>query len=180
MSTEAATPVVKLEHRAEVSLYANIGRVLCVVVPIIVWFAPFNMEPTAKHALAIGSFMLLAWITEAMDHALTGLIGCYLFWALKVVEFPVAFSGFANDTPWFLVGAILFGMMATKCGLARRIAFIIMSHVGNTYERILLGLVMLSVALTFIVPSGVANVVIMASVALGFVEAFGVSKGSNI
>ena len=92
--TEAATPVTKLEHGAEVSLYASVGRVLCVIVPLIVWFVPFDMDPTAKKALAIGSFMLLSWITEAMDHALTGLIGCYLFWAFRVVEFNVAFSGF--------------------------------------------------------------------------------------
>src|SRR5262252_4603855 len=31
---------------------------------------------------------------------------------LGVVKFDVAFSGFADDTPWFLMGAILFGTMA--------------------------------------------------------------------
>ena len=53
------------------------------------------------------SFMVVAWITQAMDYALAGLIGCFLFWALGVVAFRVAFSGFANDTAWFLFGALL-------------------------------------------------------------------------
>jgi hypothetical protein len=44
----------------------------------------------------------MAWITRAMDYALAGFVGCFLFWALGVVRFPVAFSGFANDTAWFL------------------------------------------------------------------------------
>ena len=40
---------------------------------------------------------------QAMEYTLTGLIGCFLFWALGIVpfRFPVAFSGFTNDTPWF-------------------------------------------------------------------------------
>src|SRR5256712_12135103 len=59
-------------------------------------------------------------------------------------------------------------------------AFLVMQRVGSTYSRILLGLILAAVLLTFIVPSGVACVVIMASVALGFIEAFGVGPGSNI
>ena len=124
--------------------------------------------------------MIVAWITEAMDYALTGMIGCYLYWALKVVSFDVAFSGFANDTPWFLFGAALFGAMATKSGLARRIAFSVMQRVGTTYSRILLGLIVTNFLLTFVVPSGIARVVIMAAIALGLIEAFGVGPGSNI
>src|SRR5213594_4826840 len=157
MSTEAATQLVAREHSADVPLRVNIGRVLCIVVPLIVWFAPLNMAASAKHGLAITSFMIVAWITEAMDYALAGLIGCYLFWALNVVTFSVAFSGFATDTPWFLFGATLFGTMATKSGLARRMAYVVMQRVGGTYAGILLGLVITDFLLTFIVPSGIAR-----------------------
>ncbi|HEV2666570.1 MAG TPA: SLC13 family permease [Blastocatellia bacterium] len=157
-----------------------IGRILCVVVPIALWFAPLDLDLTAKRALAIASFIIIAWITEALDHALTGLIGCYLFWALGVVKFNVAFSGFATYTPWFLFAAVLFGAMATKSGLARRIAFLVILRVGKTYPRILLGLILSDFLLTILVPSGIARVVILGAVALGLVEAFGLSKGSNV
>jgi solute carrier family 13 (sodium-dependent dicarboxylate transporter), member 2/3/5 len=124
--------------------------------------------------------MVLAWATEAMDHALAGLIGCYLFWALEVVKFSVAFSGFANDTPWFLFGALLIGTVATRSGLARRVAYPVMLRLGTTYPRILLGLIVTDFLLTFLVPSGLARVVIMAAVALGLIEAYGVGPGSNV
>src|SRR2546426_3600897 len=156
------------------------GRILCVVIPIVLWFAPLDLELTIKHALAIASFMIIAWITEALAHALTGLIGCFLFWALKVVKFDIAFGGFADETPWFLFGAILFGMMATKSGLARRLAYLVMLRVGNTYSRLLLGLILSDFLLTFLVPSGIARVVIMAAIAIGLVEAFGLGMGSNV
>ena len=177
LATEAGRAIAP-EQAA--SLRMQVGRVLCVCVPLALWFAPIAIEPRVQHTLAISSFMILAWITEAIDYALAGFIGCYLYWALGVVPFGVAFSGFATDTPWFLFGAALFGAMATKTGLARRIAFAVMQRVGNTYSRILLGLIITDFVLTFIIPSGIARVVVMSAVALGLAEAFEVGPGSNI
>ena len=176
----AAAGVATEPHRAGIPLRISAGRVLCVCVPLLLWFAPLDVDARTTHVFAIAAFMILAWITEAIDYALAGFIGCYLFWALGVVPFGVAFSGFATDTPWFLFGAALFGAMATKTGLARRIAFAVMQRVGRTYTRILLGLIITDFLLTFVIPSGIARVVVMSAVALGLVEAFGVGPGSNI
>ena len=156
------------------------GQILCVVVPLAVWFAPLPLAPVTKHGFAIVGFMVVAWITRAMDYALAGFIGCFLFWALGIVKFPVAFSGFANDTAWFLFGALLLGVIATRSGIARRLAYFIMLRIGITYPRILLGLIITDFLLTFIVPSGIARVVIMASIALGLAEAFDSPPGNNI
>jgi sodium:sulfate symporter-like transmembrane protein len=107
-----------------------VGQILCILVPVAVWFAPLPLEPVTKHGFAIVGFMVVAWITRAMDYALAGFVGCFLFWALGVVRFPVAFSGFANDTAWFLFGALLLGVIATRSGVARRLAYFIMLRVG--------------------------------------------------
>ena len=92
--------------------------------------------------------MILSWAFETLRPGLTGLIGCYLYWALGVVSVDVAFSGFADDTPWFLLAAILFGAVAIKSGLARRIAFGMMLRAGTSYSRLLLGLIVTDVCLT--------------------------------
>jgi sodium-dependent dicarboxylate transporter 2/3/5 len=152
------------------------GQILCILVPLAVWFAPLPLEPITKHGFAIVGFMVVAWITRAMDYALAGFVGCFLFWALGIVKFSVAFSGFANDTAWFLFGALLLGVIATRSGVARRLAYFIMMRVGVTY----LGLILTDFLLTFIVPSGIARVVIMASIALGLAEAFKSGPGSNV
>jgi len=55
-----------------------------------------------------------------------------------------------------------------------------MLRVGVTYPRILLGLIVTDFLLTFVVPSGIARVVIMAAIALGLVEAFDATRGSNV
>jgi len=157
-----------------------IGGALSVGLPCALWFAPLPMDLTEKHALAIASFMIVAWITEVLPHAVTGIIGCYLFWVLKVVGFEAAFSGFADQTPWFLFGAGLIGMMATKSGLARRLAYMVTSTVGAGYSRLLLGFILSSFLLTFLVPSGIACVIIMAAVAVGVMDVFGLGRGSNV
>jgi anion transporter len=157
-----------------------IGGILSVGLPCALWFVPLRMDLTEKHALAIASFMIVAWITEVLPHAVTGIIGCYLFWALNVVGFEAAFSGFADQTPWFLFGAGLIGMMATKSGLARRLAYMVTATVGAGYSRLLLGFILSSFLLTFLVPSGIACVIIMAAVAVGVMDVFGLGRGSNV
>jgi sodium-dependent dicarboxylate transporter 2/3/5 len=179
-TVEAPSEVHGLPDQSNNASLVLIGQILCILVPLIVWFAPVNVDPIVKHVLAIAGFMVIAWITQAVDYALTGFVGCFLFWALGTVSFPVAFSGFANDTAWFLFGALLIGVIASRSGVARRLAYTIMLRVGITYPRVLLGLILTDFLLTFVVPSGIARVVIMASVALGLVEAFGAARGSNV
>jgi anion transporter len=147
--------------------------------PLGLWFLPLQLEPKIQHAIAISLFMTLAWATEVLDHGLTGLLGCYLFWALGVVKFDVAFSGFADDTPWFLMGAIVFGTMASKSGLAKRISYLVTIRVGTTYSRLLLALILSDFLLTFLVPSGMARVTIMAAIAIGLISELGLWQGSN-
>ncbi|MBV9172246.1 MAG: anion permease, partial [Chloroflexi bacterium] len=155
-----------------------LSLIVCIVAPLAFWFAPLPIEPTARHSLAIALFMVLAWITEPIDHAIAGLIGCFLFWAL-VVRFEVAFSGFADSTTWFLFGATLMGIMASKSGLGKRLAYQVMLRVGTTYPRLLLGLIVTDFILTLIVPSGIARIAILGAVALGLVEALNLPQGSN-
>jgi sodium-dependent dicarboxylate transporter 2/3/5 len=141
---------------------------------------PLKIEPRAHTALAIGMFMICSWMTQVLDHGIAGILGCFLFWVLGSANFEAAFSGFADTTPWFLFGAMCFGLMASTSGLARRLAYLVMRRIGHSYPRLLLGLIVSNFLLTAIVPSGIARVVIMAAIAMGLIEAFGMGKGSNI
>jgi anion transporter len=130
--------------------------------------------------LAIALFMITCWMTQVLDHGVAGILGCFLFWMFGIVKFETAFSGFADTSPWFLFGAVCFGLMGSKSGLAKRLAYLIMRAIGSSYPRLLLGLIVTNFVLTAIVPSGIARVVIMAAIAMGLVDAFGLGRGSNI
>ncbi len=58
-----------------------------------VWFVPMRIDPPARHALAIGVFMIGAWMTQVLDYGIAGILGCFLFWMFGVAKFETAFSG---------------------------------------------------------------------------------------
>src|SRR5262245_18166618 len=147
---------------------------------IVLWFAPTHESAEAKHAIAIAALMIVLWATGAVDHAVAGFIDVFLFWAMGVAEFDRAFSGFSNETPWFLLGAILIGTMANKSGMAQRIAYTLLTRIGTSYSRLLLAFIIVDFILTFLVPSGIARVTILASIAVATVQALGFNNRSNI
>src|SRR5262245_29454968 len=162
-----STTTLETRHlQPDISLRQWTGMIGAPLVLIALWFAPTHESPAAQHAIAIAAFMIVLWATEAVDHALAGFMGVFLFWALGVAPFERAFSGFSNETPWFLCGAILIGSMAAKSGLAQRLAYTILARVGTSYSRLLLAFIVVDFLLTFLVPSGIARVTILASIAV--------------
>ena len=156
------------------------GLIAAPIVLIALWFLPTHDDPAAQRAIAISALMIVLWATEAMDHALAGFIGVFLFWSMGVTEFETAFSGFANETTWFLLGAILIGTMASKSGLAQRIAYTMTTRLGSSYSRLLLAFIIVDFLLTFLIPSGIARVTVLATIATGTVQALGFGPRSNI
>jgi anion transporter len=143
------------------------------------WFAPTHDLPAARHAVAIAAFMIVLWITEAVSHAVAGCLGLVLFVVLGVAGPRAVLSGFRSETTWFLVAALVIGAMAQR-GLAQRLARAAVAGVGTAYSRLLLAFIVVGFLLTFLVPSGMARVTILASIAFGVVEAFGVGPRSRI
>jgi sodium-dependent dicarboxylate transporter 2/3/5 len=169
IADEAPTPLRQLFILVALALAALGFRLL-----------PLGLAPLVHSALAIGGFMIATWMTQVLDHGVAGILGCFLFWMFGVAKFELAFSGFADTSPWFLFGAVCFGLMGSKSGLARRLAYNVMRGIGYSYPRLLLGLIVSNFLLTAVVPSGIARVVIMAAIAIGLIEAFKVPRGSNI
>jgi len=69
-------PDIARAHEAKV-----VPLVISAAAAVVLWWLPLGLEPNVQHALAIAAFMVLAWITHAVDHAVAGFIGCYAFWA---------------------------------------------------------------------------------------------------
>jgi len=78
------------------------GLIAAPLAVLALWFAPTHDDPAAQHAIAI-ALMIILWATRRWIFALAGFIGVFLFWALGVSRFEDAFSGFSNETPWFLL-----------------------------------------------------------------------------
>ncbi|HEY7680562.1 MAG TPA: SLC13 family permease [Terriglobia bacterium] len=158
-----------------------LGAVLGILALPVFWYIPLPLEPRAQHALAITAFMVIFWIVEVVPHAVTGLLGCWLFWSLQVAPIRTAFSGFSSsEAPWFLLGALLIGLMVTESGLAKRLAFTILSLVGSSFSRILLAFILTNLVMTVLIPAGPPRVILLCTIVLGALTSFGVDHKSNI
>ena len=153
---------------------------LCVVLPLLIALLPLGIEYRTQMALAITTFMILSWMTNVMEYAVAGLIGCLLFWVTGAVPAAGAFAGFANTTTWFVLASILLGHISNKSTLPQRIGSFIVTSVGVSYSRILLAVIVFDFLLTILVPTGTGRVVIMASIAIGLIKLFDAPANSNL
>src|SRR5882762_6529265 len=124
-----------------------ISTTLCTAAALGVFLIPMDMSPQAYKALAITVWMVLLWIFSPIDHSITSLAGCFLYWASGAVSFETAFSGFSQDTPWFLFGAVIlasiclgiveaFGV-APKSNISRGL-FIIFTYTATIFDKMLI------------------------------------------
>jgi sodium-dependent dicarboxylate transporter 2/3/5 len=120
-----------------------VGALLGPSAGLIIWWLPLGLEPVAHKALAIAAFMVVYWMTGPIEHGITALLGCFLFWALQVTTFSSAFQGFTNTSPWFIFGALLMGEAASRTGLAKRVGCLVMHRLGTSYSQLLLGIITL-------------------------------------
>lgn len=157
-----------------------LGILVALAVLLIVWNLPVRLDAAPKHALAVTACLITLLGTEVLDLGIAGIVGCYLFWITGVAKPAGAFAGFTSDTTWFVLGVLVIGGMTQVSGLGRRIGYMVVARAGSSYTKILLSLIIADFLLTFVVPSGVPRVVILASVAIGLIDAFGVGAKSNI
>ena len=110
----------------------------------------FPLTPDGKAALAL--FLLAAtwWVFEVIPIGVTSLtIG--VVQALFLIREPrVAFTDFMVPSVWFIFASLVIGMVFTKTGLTRRMAYKTLSLVGEKTSMIYLGCFVLTSALTLI------------------------------
>lgn len=109
--------------------------------------APSGLAPFAWHYLALFVAVILAVITEPLPSPAIGVIGVTAagvsglpFSPAQLADpafrFPSealrwTLAGFVNSTVWLIFGAFVFAMGYEKTGLGRRIALLLVKHLGG-------------------------------------------------
>jgi sodium-dependent dicarboxylate transporter 2/3/5 len=121
---------------------------------------PGGVEVPLTHEgkAALGLFLLAAtwWVFEVIPIGVTGIaIGViqvlFLIRSEKSVECAkIAFGNFMDPAVWFIIGSITFGMVFSKTGLTRRMAYRMLVTAGERTSMIYLGSFLITAALTLI------------------------------
>ena len=127
-----------------------------------VWLSPMwpdAVDPAGEHfplnregKLALALFLLAAtwWVFEVVPIGITSItIG--VIQALFLIRDPrVAFTDFMDPSVWFILGSIVIGLVFTKTGLTKRMAYKMLALVGERTSMIYLGVFVMTTALTHI------------------------------
>jgi len=113
---------------------------------------------THEGKAALGLFLLAAtwWVFEVIPIGVTGIaIGViqilFLIRSKDSAECAkAAFGNFMDPAVWFIIGSITFGMVFSKTGLTRRMAYRMLVTAGERTSMIYLGSFVVTVALTLI------------------------------
>jgi len=110
----------------------------------------FVLSTQAKGALAVFVAAATWWIFEVVPIGVTSLLIGTLQ-ALFMIRKPAeAFKDFMDPSVLFIFGSVVIGMVFTKTGLTRRIAYKMLSIIGEKTSMIMLGCFLMTVALTHV------------------------------
>ena len=110
----------------------------------------FELSREGKSAIALFLLAGIWWVFEVIPIGVTSL----LIGALQALFFirpaSVAFRDFMDPSVLFIFGSLLIGTVFTKVGLSRRLAYKMLSIVGEKTSMIYLGCFLVTAALTHI------------------------------
>jgi len=108
----------------------------------------FELNRQAKGALAVFCLAAVWWVFEVVPIGVTSLaIGTLQ--ALFFIRDPkVAFKDFMDPSVLFIFGSLVIGMVFTKTGLTRRLAYKMLSIIGERTSMIYLGCIVMTAMLT--------------------------------
>ena len=98
-----------------------------------------GMSEPAWRTAAVGVWMALWWITEAVPIAATALIPLVFFPLLGILAMPAAAAPYANPVIYLFFGGFILAAAFENSGLHRRLALAILGVVGTRPDRIILG-----------------------------------------
>ncbi|SDM09553.1 anion transporter [Dendrosporobacter quercicolus] len=167
---------------------------LAVLAVIVALPVPDGLPVAGQRMLGILMFSVIVWMTDTISYPVSAAVIMVLMAFLLGLSpdpanpqnllgtskaLTIALSGFSNTALALVGGALFLAAAMTKTGLDRRIALVVMSKIGTKTNRLLAGVILVGLILSFFVPSTTARVSCMVPIVMGIIMAFGVERKSR-
>jgi solute carrier family 13 (sodium-dependent dicarboxylate transporter), member 2/3/5 len=160
----------------------TVGLFLGPIALAVMLLIPFDLDGNQHRLLAILTFVVVWWVTEAIPIPITALLGVTLCALLEATPPPpegdssvdVVFSMFTDDTIFLFIGSFIIAQSMVVHGLHRRFAYRVLSApaVGGSTYRIILAFGLIG-AITSPVMSNTAGAAMMLPIAIGVMTVVG-------
>lgn len=130
---------------------------------------PEGVDPAAMRVAAVTALMATWWISEAIPIPATSLLPIALFPLLGVTDGSQVTLAYGNHVIFLFMGGFLIAVTMQKWNLHRRIALHTIRLVGVTPERIVLGFMLTTAALSMFI-SNTAATMLMVTIGLAVLQ----------
>lgn len=141
--------------------------------------APEGAPAGFSAAAALTIFAIGFWAAGALPEYLTAVCFFLLAMIFKVAPASVVFSGFSAGALWLVFGGLIIAAGVQRTGLGKRIAELLVGKLAGSYPRLITGVVLVSLALAFLMPSTMGRVLLLVPIFLALADRMGFEPGSN-
>lgn len=131
-----------------------------------------DLIPGKEHAngvIAVAAWMITWWITEAVSISVTALLPLLLFPLLKVMPIGDVGANYGSPIIFLFFGGFVLALALEKVDLHKRIALNIIRITGTTPNRVVLGFMIATAALSMWI-SNTASTVVMLPIAMSVIH----------
>ena len=151
-------------------LSKRIGLILGPVLFIILINLPdlFTGKEYANGVIAVAAWMIIWWITEAVSISVTALLPLVLFPSLDVMAISEVGANYGSPIIFLFFGGFVLALALEKVNLHKRIALNIIRVTGTTPNKVVMGFMIATAALSMWI-SNTASTVVMLPIAMSVI-----------
>ena len=131
--------------------------------------ALFSLSNEAIIVLALATWMICWWITEAVSISITALLPLVVFPLSGIMSVNAVGANYGSSIVFLFFGGFVLALALEKVNLHRRIALTIIHKTGTTPNRVILGF-MLATGFMSMWISNTASTVVMLPIALSVIQ----------
>ena len=126
-------------------------------------------SPKGDAVISVALWMLIWWITEAVSISVTALLPLLLFPLLKIMPIGDVGANYGSPIVFLFFGGFVMALALEKVNLHKRIALNIIKLTGTTPNKVVLGFMIATAALSMWI-SNTASTVVMLPIALSVIN----------
>ena len=128
-----------------------------------------NIDEKASIVIALASWMIIWWISEAVSISVTSLLPLVIFPLFQVMEINQVGANYGSSIVFLFFGRFVLALALEKVNLHKRIALTIINKTGTSPNRVILGF-MIATAFMSMWISNTASTVVMLPIALSVIN----------
>ncbi|MGJ8659063.1 SLC13 family permease [Cellulophaga fucicola] len=127
------------------------------------------LSTKADAVLGVAAWMVIWWITEAVSISVTALLPLILFPLLKIMPLDTVGANYGSKIIFLFFGGFILALALEKVNLHKRIALNIIKITGTTPNKVVLGFMIATAALSMWI-SNTASTVVMLPIAVSVIK----------